>query len=332
MSEHIHEIDPIYHFTEEQALAWINSREEQFYVYILINPLNNLPFYVGKGSGNRCFQHWNQGSHNTYLDRFMNKLYKKTKTINYAFSGFYKSEKRAYSAEAILIHKYGLRKFKTGCLYNLDNGKGNKSLSLKGPDIIRSFKKIHGDTYDYSKVVYKGANSFVEIICTEHGSFFKKPAPHNRGAGCPTCARRVNNKLQSLELNTVLKRFYDAHGARYDYSKVSYISRSTEVTIICKEHGEFKQLPFTHWNGNNCPKCSRTRISVSMIADVEKVITGFKKVHGNRYDYSKVIYINSYTKVEIVCKDHGSFTQKPNNHNRGQGCPKCRVYYHSKGK
>tara|TARA_R110002073_G_scaffold144403_2_gene296502 strand:- start:5724 stop:6296 length:573 start_codon:yes stop_codon:yes gene_type:complete len=55
----------------------------------------------------------------------------------------------------------------------------------------------------------------------------------------------------------------------------------------------------------------------------EKVLEDFNKVHGGKYDYSKIAYKNSSTKVEIVCKIHGSFTQKPSNHISGQGCPTC---------
>lgn len=47
------------------------------------------------------------------------------------------------------------------------------------------------------------------------------------------------------------------------------------------------------------------------------------KIHSNRYDYSKVIYINGSTKVIINCKIHGDFVQTPYNHLSGRGCMKC---------
>lgn len=47
------------------------------------------------------------------------------------------------------------------------------------------------------------------------------------------------------------------------------------------------------------------------------------KKHGDKYDYTKVKYINSRLKVEIVCKKHGSFLITPKNHNRGVGCARC---------
>lgn len=48
-------------------------------------------------------------------------------------------------------------------------------------------------------------------------------------------------------------------------------------------------------------------------------------IHSDRYDYSKVVYKNSKTKVEIICRDHGSFLQRPHSHWNGQGCKKCAV-------
>lgn len=56
-----------------------------------------------------------------------------------------------------------------------------------------------------------------------------------------------------------------------------------------------------------------------------------KMVHGNKYDYSKVVYVNNNTKVEIVCPQHGSFFQRPNDHLKKNGCPKER-YNNVKGK
>lgn len=56
---------------------------------------------------------------------------------------------------------------------------------------------------------------------------------------------------------------------------------------------------------------------------LEEFIAKSKKIHEDRYDYSKVEYVNTYTKVEIICKEHGPFWQDPHNHMKGKGCPKC---------
>lgn len=57
-------------------------------------------------------------------------------------------------------------------------------------------------------------------------------------------------------------------------------------------------------------------------------------VHGNKYDYSLVEYVNSKTKVKIICPNHGVFEQVPVRHLQGSGCFHCgnfiRLEYHSK--
>jgi len=51
-------------------------------------------------------------------------------------------------------------------------------------------------------------------------------------------------------------------------------------------------------------------------------------LHNGRYNYSKTNYINAFEKVIITCPIHGDFTQKPNGHLSGRGCPVCK---YSKG-
>lgn len=48
-----------------------------------------------------------------------------------------------------------------------------------------------------------------------------------------------------------------------------------------------------------------------------------KEVHCNKYSYANSVYINKRTKINIICPEHGEFTQLPMNHIRGQGCPEC---------
>ena len=48
-----------------------------------------------------------------------------------------------------------------------------------------------------------------------------------------------------------------------------------------------------------------------------------KAVHGNKYDYSRVVYVDSVTPVSIVCQEHGEFKQRPAMHLSGRGCPGC---------
>ena len=64
----------------------------------------------------------------------------------------------------------------------------------------------------------------------------------------------------------------------------------------------------------------------------EKIIEKFKSIHGDKYDYSKVDFVKTTTKVCIICPEHGEFWQEPHAHLKGQGCPKCGVNKRSKSK
>ena len=109
------------------------------------------------------------------------------------------------------------------------------------------------------------------------------------------------------------------HGYKYDYSLVEYINSYTKVKIICKEHGIFEQSPSKHLCHQGCIKCFHLSETSNSINFIEKSIS----IHGDRYDYSLVEYVNSYTKVKIICKEHGVFEQQPSSHLKNQNCPIC---------
>ncbi|NCC41255.1 MAG: DUF723 domain-containing protein [Gammaproteobacteria bacterium] len=48
-----------------------------------------------------------------------------------------------------------------------------------------------------------------------------------------------------------------------------------------------------------------------------------RKVHGDRYDYSRAVYTLSSQKVTIGCPEHGWFEQGAAQHLYGKGCPEC---------
>ena len=175
--------------------------------------------------------------------------------------------------------------------------------------------KIHGEKYDYSKVEYVNSKTKVCIICKYHGEFWQTPDSHiYQKNGCPKCSGQYMDRDYFIECSE------KKHSNKYDYSKVEYINNKTKVCIICPEHGEFWQTPHNHIRGVGCPECGGSKRLTTKIF-IEKA----KQVHGEKYDYSKVEYANSHTKVCIICPEHGEFWQKPNQHLIGQGCPKCKM-------
>lgn len=124
---------------------------------------------------------------------------------------------------------------------------------------------------------------------------------------------------------TFIEKAKKVHHGKYDYSKVQYVNSSTKVCVICPLHGEFWVAPYAHLNGVGCPECAGVKKR-----NTESFIKKAKEVHGDRYDYSKTVYVNKRTKVLITCPIHGDFEQLANNHLRGQGCPLCGKKYTSK--
>lgn len=123
-----------------------------------------------------------------------------------------------------------------------------------------------------------------------------------------------------------VKRACVIHNNKYDYSNVVYNGSHEKVSIVCPKHGEFRQFPWYHLTGAGCPKCKH-----DALGDVgntnrltkEQFVEKSRFVHGDRYDYSKSVYVNGKTKVCIICPEHGEFWQKPSDHLHGQGCPFC---------
>ena len=194
---------------------------------------------------------------------------------------------------------------------------------LTKEEFIDRAREIHGERYDYSKVEYINGQTKVCIICPIHGEFWQVPNSHLNGIGCPKCGIESRREKRSKTKDQFIQEAREVHGDKYDYSKVEYIGNKIKVCIICPEHGEFWQTPDNHLQGSACPKCRNEYVSKLYKDTTETFIEKARKVHGNKYDYSKVQYVDSHTKVCIICPKHGEFWQRPNNHLYGWGCIKC---------
>lgn len=192
-------------------------------------------------------------------------------------------------------------------------------------EFIKKARTIHGNKYDYSKVNYINSLTNICIIChekdeegKEHGEFWQTPSNHLLGKGCSKCSKHY-----TLTKAEFIEKAVKIHGNKYDYSKVEYVDNKTPITIICPKHGEFTQQPFVHLRGNGCNLCGNEEIGNKLRLGRDKFIEKARKIHGVKYDYSKVQYINNSTKVEISCPKHGLFYMTPQSHLKGKGCPLC---------
>lgn len=195
-------------------------------------------------------------------------------------------------------------------------------VKLTTDTFVARAKEAHGvDRYDYSHVVYKNSDTNVMIGCNKcQKTFGQRPHNHLHGAGCPSCGLKRRIESQTSTTDEFVKRAKDIHGSKYCYDKVKYLKSSTPVEIGCNTCQEtFWQKPLKHVNARHgCPTCGGTRKK-----DTNVFVEGSQRVHGDRYDYSRVLYVASDKEVEIGCRVHGYFRQVATVHLKGHGCWKC---------
>lgn len=129
-----------------------------------------------------------------------------------------------------------------------------------------------------------------------------------------------------MDTDEFIRKAIEKHGDKYIYSKVTYVNAKTHVIIICKLHGEFKQIPYSHYgNGFGCRKCGRMKLSENMRHSTQDFIRKATEKHGDKFDYSVSDYKGVDSRIKIICKLHGEFSPIAGNHLTGDGgCIECR--------
>lgn len=163
------------------------------------------------------------------------------------------------------------------------NGRG-----LNTEEIIELFKEKHGDSYDYSKVVFTKMHEKVCIICKEHGEFWQTPSKHLLGQGCPKCSDIKKAKGRTLTTNDFIEKSSKIHNNKYVYDKTEYKGTYESLTITCPIHGDFTQRANDHLNGHGCPICGNN------MSLAEKEIE----------DYVKSFGIKTETKVRGILSNN----------------------------
>lgn len=221
----------------------------------------------------------------------------------------------------------------SGCPQCSNEATGNRS-RMTTEEFIALARKKYSEKFDYALVQYVDAWTPVQIRCPTHRQFLQTPAAHlhNTAYGCPQCAHddatnrgrgpRGARPQDRSNTTAFIERATVVHSCKYDYSLVKYQSSKEKVTIICKSHGPFAQDASGHLSGSGCPKCGNELISSSQRQSVESFIARARTVHGDKFDYSKVVYETARRPVTIICPVHGGFEQVPDKHLR-YGCRKC---------
>jgi hypothetical protein len=182
----------------------------------------------------------------------------------------------------------------------------------------------HGNRYDYSLVQYVNSQTKVKIICPDHGVIEPIPNDHLCGKGCQECGYVAMKEKQRKTQEQFIAQAKAKHSDRYDYSLVKYVNGRTDVAIICPDHDVFYQWPEKHLVGQGCDTCGNIQAGLKRKSNTEEFIRKAKKIHGERYDYSLVDYVDSMTEVEIICPVHNIVRQTPSGHLTSiTGCGDC---------
>ena len=179
---------------------------------------------------------------------------------------------------------------------------------------------IHGYKYTYiglsNKIVQK------DYIKLEYNG-----EQYNQKVSKHLIGQRPEKKSIKKTTENFIESSIEIWGNKYDYSLVNYINSQTKVKIICPEHGEFEQLPASHLYGKGCKLCAINKTKKDITCSLEDFIKKCNTKHGTKYDYSLANYINSQTKIKIICPEHGEFEQLPYDHISGHGCLDCGKKY-----
>lgn len=169
-------------------------------------------------------------------------------------------------------------------------------------EFIKSAIGVWGDKYDYTLTKYIDSRTKVKII---HNSIVYEQLP--------------NSHLQYpvegyLDGDVFIQKAKNIYGDKYDYGLVKFKNANTKVDILYNGI-IYSQSPHNHLKyspeKNIKRKTQEEFISTSCI------------IHDNKYNYSKVTYINDREKITIICPIHDEFKQTPNHHLKGVGCPSC---------
>jgi hypothetical protein len=195
-------------------------------------------------------------------------------------------------------------------------------------EILEKLKQKYPE-YSFEDSFYKNIRTNIKVKCKKHGFFHKKPSLMlYNNQGCQKCGLEKRSRVNKNNFIELIGRFNQIHNYKYDYSKSNYIKNNKNIVITCPIHGEFEQRPDNHLSGSGCRKCGLENMSNIKKYSKTDFIEKANQIHNYLYNYKKVEYIDSKTKVLIICKKHGEYEQYPVYHLSGSGCPKC---FRSKG-
>lgn len=208
-----------------------------------------------------------------------------------------------------------------------EDKKESRRLKLQNSFLLKAIAKF-GEILDFSKVYYIDRNTEICVHCNKHHlDFWIKPSillDKSTKYGCPECKKdSLRQKHLALTQDEFIKRSQDKFPGKFDYSETIFIDMSTPVILICKTHGRFTQIPSVHLlSKHGCPECALQSTRMTQDEFIKRSILKY----GDKFDFSKTVFVNMSTPVSIICPIHGEFIITPKvflSKDLVYGCPEC---------
>jgi len=201
--------------------------------------------------------------------------------------------------------------------------------------LLNKQSSLGGDVI-FDEGAYWSMNDKMGITCSIHGKQIPRIVTSMLTSKhpCLKCSEPLRNDgITGSQFQTKLD---DKFNGKYEVELFDYIGGKTCVNLNCsiEGHGMFSiQASYLH-KSRGCPKCRAEKGQLNRIHGLQKSIKDSQtyrknewmkqvlKTHGNKYDYSKVVYTKQRGSVTIGCPSHGWFEQVASTHITA-GCRQC---------
>lgn len=190
---------------------------------------------------------------------------------------------------------------------------------------LSEIKKVHGDRYDLSKVVYQGALKRISVICMVpgHGLWEPLASSFKSGHGCPKCGKeRASKKKIKWTTDYLIREGTKKWNGFFNYSMTKCNGAFDTIKFECPVHGIRSQRASSHLT-YGCQLCEIDKRANEKRLTKKILVKRLIDLYGHDFGYERQKIQNYYTVLSLKCPDHGLFEQSINNLLRGTACQKC---------
>ena len=210
-------------------------------------------------------------------------------------------------------------------------GRGCPKCVGVGTDKVAQLKEMFPNFKFQDDLEVTNTKTQLKLSCEIHGEFSSTyNTLHNRfkagNAPCPKCNRKSGGLIRRRSAASWVSEIEKVYGGKVELDAASITTADEKARFVCKDHGEFFSVLADVAGGHGCFKCGNEKRNATNRGTFEDFYKQAREIHGDTYEYVGSTFFDSKQPMEIVCKKHGSFMQRPNNHLALKaGCPSCAI-------